>query len=101
MTSNVASHVLMGATAMGSLVAALFFCKFWRQTRDRFFLFFAISFGLDAANRLVLGLTTPSDEFEPFFYLGRLLTFALIIAAIVQKNRPSRLDVMPPSTNLK
>jgi hypothetical protein len=29
-----------------------------------------------------------SDEAEPLFYLARLVTFALIIVAIIQKNRP-------------
>jgi len=34
----------------------------------------------------------PSDELEPFYYVARLLMFGLIIAAIIQKNRPQRLD---------
>jgi hypothetical protein len=36
------------------------------------------------------GTTHFSDESEPLLYVPRLLTFALIILAIVQKNRPSR-----------
>jgi hypothetical protein len=31
-----------------------------------------------------------SDEAEPLFYLARLVTFGLIIVAIIQKNRPGR-----------
>jgi Family of unknown function (DUF5985) len=58
------------------------------QRPDNFFLLFAVAFGLDAETRLLLGLTQVSDEAEPFFYLGRLVTFGLIIAAIIQKNRP-------------
>jgi hypothetical protein len=88
--SESVSSVLMGAVAMASFVAALFFLRFWQQTRDAFFLLFSVAFGLDAATRLALGLTHPSDEVEPLFYLARLVTFGLIIAAIVQKNRPSR-----------
>ncbi|HVM83720.1 MAG TPA: DUF5985 family protein [Candidatus Binatia bacterium] len=80
------SSVLMGAVAMASFVAMLFFLRFWRQTRDRLFLFFALAFGLDAVMRLVLGLGTVSSETEPLIYLTRLVTFALIIAAIVVKN---------------
>ena len=30
--------VMLGAIAMASLVAALFFLRFWKNTRDRFFL---------------------------------------------------------------
>jgi uncharacterized membrane protein HdeD (DUF308 family) len=87
------NSVLLGAVAMASLVAALFFLKFWRQTRDALFLLFAIAFGVDAAMRLVLGLSHVTAEQEPFFYMARLATFGLIIVAIVQKNRlkkPSR-----------
>ena len=34
------TSVLMGAVAMASFVATLFFFRFWRQTRDSFFLLF-------------------------------------------------------------
>ena len=76
---------ILGATALASLVAALFFLRFWRDTRDRFFFFFAIAFGVDTLHRVVLALTPVSQEQEPFFYVGRLVTFGLIIAAIVDK----------------
>lgn len=82
--------VLMGAVAMASFVASLFFLRFWRQTRDRFFLLFSIAFAFDAVFRFALGLIQPPSEAEPLFYLARLLTFALIIAAIVDKNSPNR-----------
>ena len=81
------SSLLSGAVAMASFAATLFFLKFWRQTLDRFFLLFALAFALDAATRLALGLTSISAEIEPIFYITRLLTYALIIAAIVVKNR--------------
>ena len=82
--------LLLGAAAMASLLAALFFLKFWRQTRDGLFLLFAIAFGVDAAMRLLLGLSHITAEQEPFFYMARLATFGLIIVAIVQKNRPRK-----------
>jgi hypothetical protein len=37
---------------------------------------------------VALGLTAGSPEQEPFFYGVRLVTYVLIIAAIVDKNRP-------------
>ena len=88
--SGTASSLLMGAVAMASFVAMLFFLRHWWQTRDSFFLFFAISFGLDAATRAVLGLWRLAEDTEPLVYLARLVTFGLIIAAIVEKNRPTR-----------
>ena len=81
------NNVVLGAAAMGSTVAALFFLRFWRQTHDRLFLMFAVAFLVDAVMRVVLAVTELPNEQEPFFYLGRLLTFILIVVAIVDKNR--------------
>jgi hypothetical protein len=80
------SNVILGAISMASLVAAMFFLRFWRDTHDRFFLLFAVAFALDAVTRLTLGLIDVSAEHEPFFYLARLVTFALILIAIIDKN---------------
>jgi len=88
--SNFAS-VLNGAVAMASFVAVLFFLRFWRQTQDSFFLFFAFAFAVDAAMRLVLGLGHLSEETEPLIYIARALSFASIIIAIIRKNRPGRV----------
>lgn len=79
-----------GAVAMASFVAALFFLRFWRQTRDRFFLLFAIAFAVDALSRISLGLVHAPDESEPLYYLPRLVMFGIIIVAIVLKNRPAK-----------
>ncbi|HEY8194478.1 MAG TPA: DUF5985 family protein [Hyphomicrobium sp.] len=84
------NSVMLGAAAMASCVAAIFFLRFWRQSRDTLFLCFAIAFAIDAATRLMLGLGHVSDEQQPFFYLARLAAFCLIIFAIVQKNWPRR-----------
>lgn len=81
-----AASVLMGAVAMASFVAMLFFLNFWRHTRDSFFLFFGTAFGIDAITRFALGLTQVSAEAEPLVYLARLVMFGLIIFAIIQKN---------------
>jgi uncharacterized membrane protein HdeD (DUF308 family) len=87
--SNVGS-VLMGAVAMASFVATVFFLRFWRQTRDVLFLLFAIAFGVDAMTRFILGLIHPTDETEPLFYAARFITFMLIAVGIILKNRPER-----------
>lgn len=84
--------VLMGAVAMASFVATLFFLRFWRRTGDSLFLLFALAFGVDAALRFVLGSGSVSTEFEPLFYVGRIVTFGLIIVAIVNKNRSANAD---------
>jgi hypothetical protein len=79
--------IMLGAVAMASSIAALFFLRFWRQTRDPLFLLFSLAFAVDAVTRLILGLGNVSDEHAPFFYFGRLITFALIAVAIINKNR--------------
>lgn len=84
------SAVLQGAVGMASGVAALFFLRFWRQTRDSFFLFFAAAFAIDALARFVLGFAELSEETQPLVYGARLITFGLIIIGIIRKNRPSR-----------
>ena len=82
--------LISGAVVMASLVAALFFLRFWRQTRDRFFLLFSLAFVLDALTRLVLALSDIPNELEPFYYLARLAMFGLILVAIIDKNRTAR-----------
>ncbi len=87
------NQLLLGAISMSFLTIAVFFLRFWRRTRDRFFLFFAVAFGLEAVNRAVLGFYLSSSENEPFFYLIRLISFLLILVAIIDKNRTSGPDV--------
>jgi hypothetical protein len=89
---NSLTSILIGATTMASLVVTLLFVRFWRQTRDSLFLWFATAFATDAATRLLEGLSHVSDQTGPLFYIPRLVTFALIIAAIIQKNRPTQRD---------
>lgn len=86
------NQMLMGAIAVASLVAGLFFFRFWRHTRDLFFLFFALSFWIEAANRAALGLLVGANEDGVLFYSVRLVAYGLILAAIWHKNRPQNRD---------
>jgi hypothetical protein len=88
MTMGSAGSVLMGAVAMASLVATLFFLRAWRRTRDALFALFALAFAVDAVTRFTIGLMQPGDHTETFFYIGRLVTYALIAGGIAIKNRP-------------
>jgi hypothetical protein len=78
---------LLGFIAACSCVATLFFLKFWKSTGDRFFLFFAGAFGIEAVSRLGLCLTHPQLEDFPTFYILRLSSFSLILLAIINKNK--------------
>jgi len=78
----------MGAIAMACFVAGLFFMRFWHDTRDRLFLIFALAFWLLGLTRLLLALTDTQSETHTYLYFLRLAAFALILVAIVDKNRP-------------
>lgn len=79
-------RMILGAVAMASLVAAMFFLRFWKHTRDTFFLWFAVSFAIEGINRAALGMSADPNEGQPFFYLIRFLSYLLIVIAIVCKN---------------
>jgi uncharacterized membrane protein HdeD (DUF308 family) len=77
---------LLGVTATSSIIAGLFFLKFWRKTHDSFFLAFAASFIIEGFNRSAVLLTVKPNEGNPWTYLVRLLSFLLILVAILRKN---------------
>jgi hypothetical protein len=83
------SAIMAGAIAMGYAVAALFFLRFWRDTRDRLFAVFAAAFFMLGGQRLLLATTTVEAESRTGLYLIRLAAFVLILLAIVGKNRRS------------
>lgn len=82
--------LITGAISMASLIIALFFLRFWRNTRDRFFLWFALSFGIEGVHRIVSTLMLDENEDSPLHYLVRLLAYGLILWAILEKNLPAR-----------
>lgn len=91
--------LLLGAIAMASLTVGLFFLRFWRDTRDRLFLFFAMSFLLEGLNRAALGLSRNPNEDQPFFYFVRFLSYVLILIAIVNKNWKKSIQSKPKPNN--
>jgi hypothetical protein len=81
------SLMMIGAIAALSFVIGSFFMRFWRVTGDRFFLLFGLSFWLEGINRVLLGALPAWREDTPSYYLVRLLAYALILYAIIDKNR--------------
>lgn len=76
---------LNGATTVSFLIAGLFFYRFWRETLDRLFLLFSISFCLQGSVRFALTLVGEPED-RVYLYLARLVAFLLILIAIVMKN---------------
>ena len=81
----------LGCLVMATVIAGLFFLRFWRRTRDRLFALFAIAFWMMGLNWLLLAFTNPAAETQrAAVYLVRLLAFILILMAIIDKNRRHR-----------
>ncbi|MEZ0242760.1 MAG: DUF5985 family protein [Sphingomonas sp.] len=77
---------LSGAITMGFFVAGLFFLRFWKRTRDRLFIAFALAFWLLGFSQALLALASITVETRSWVYLLRLGAFLLIIVSIWRKN---------------
>lgn len=80
---------MSGAAALGFFVCGLFFLRFWRRIRDPLFLAFAAAFALLGTGQSILALANIPTEERGSIYLFRLAAFALILFAILKKNRAS------------
>lgn len=78
--------VVLGALAMGFAVAGLFFLRFWRETHERLFGYFAIALFVLSANRVGFALFADHDRRGDYLYWIRLIAFVIILCAIVDKN---------------
>lgn len=81
---------LWGTLTMACFVTGLFFFRFWRSSRDRFFVFFSWAFWLLGLNWIVLAVIPWEEETRHRAYVVRLLAFVLILAGIIDKNRRAR-----------
>jgi hypothetical protein len=89
------SSFLSGIGMATFVTSGIFFIKFWKAARDRFFLFFAIACFLIASERVGLLLVdgaetwtpTPQSEAGSWVYLLRFLGYLMIVIAIIDKNR--------------
>jgi hypothetical protein len=80
------THFISGLVAMGFLVGAGFFLRFWRRTKDGLFAAFALAFFLLALSQtLGAWLNLPFEE-RTWLFLIRFAAFSLIIGAILRKN---------------
>lgn len=93
------NNFIDGVVMTAFCISGLFFLRFWRKSRDRFFLLFALSFWIMGINRLFMVLIvsdrTVPNENHAGLYVIRLIAFAIVILAIIDKNRGSRSSVPP------
>lgn len=76
-----------GLIVMADMVAALFFGRFYRDSRDRLFLWFAAGFVLLGVQRSLLAMADMFAIDPLWYYVIRLAAFLLFLAAIIDKNR--------------
>ena len=88
---------LGGMLAMGYLVAAIFFLRYWRRTRERLFASFATALFILALQRALLAANFAIIEDDTWYYGLRLLAFVIILWAIVDQNRAAldKIGAMP------
>jgi hypothetical protein len=78
---------IAGTLVMASFVIGLRFLKFWKLSKDRFFIWFAVAFWVFAAGWIIRALVPSVPEHGHWAYVPRLLAFLMIIVAILDKNR--------------
>lgn len=74
---------MSGAIAMGYLTVAVFFLQYWRETRDRLFIFFTIGFLVLAAQRVLFAVFF--GEADAITFGLRLTGYLCILAGIIER----------------
>jgi hypothetical protein len=94
MDSLSAIHFLSGITFITFAASGIFFLKFYRTSRDPFYLYFCLACWLLSIERVaILIFIVPANaggENVLWVYLIRLIAFSMIMIAIINKNRNRR-----------
>lgn len=84
------TQFLWGALSVTCFIVGLHFLKFWRQSRERLFLSFALSFWVMGLSWVALAVLDVHDESRRYVYLARLVAFSLLLVGIIERNRRPR-----------
>ena len=74
-----------GAIAMGYLVVSLFFISYWRETRQRLFVYFTTGFLILSVHRSIWALTFGDATWDQFSLALRLVGYLVILAGIIDR----------------
>jgi hypothetical protein len=77
---------LQGSIAAFLLICGLMFLRFWRDSRDELFVYFAAAFFIMAVNRIAVVLLGAPTEVRGYIYIIRMTAFLLIAIGIWRKN---------------
>jgi hypothetical protein len=81
---------LSGGVTMALFIAALFFFRFWRKTRNGLFMSFGFAFLLLASSQTIVTLLRVDEDRSPYAYIPRVAGYMVILYAIVRTNVPGR-----------
>lgn len=101
---NPISHPLMdifllGVVTAAYLLAALYFLRFWRSTRDSLFLAFAVFFGIQGGSSMFIVSLSHPNEGSLWIGLVRLLSILAVLGAILWKNVGKRQAAVASARN--
>ncbi len=85
-THPLADAFLLGFIASCSLVATIFFLRYWRDARDPLFLAFAAFFGIQGIVYSAFLLLSRPNEGNVWLFLLRLISVLCVLGAIFWKN---------------
>ncbi|MFZ5894647.1 MAG: DUF5985 family protein [Myxococcota bacterium] len=78
---------LRGAIAMSCLVSALFFLRFWRDSRERLMLTLACAFLILGGSWTLLATNLWDEETDAHIFAFRALAFGIIALGVLRKNQ--------------
>jgi hypothetical protein len=78
---------IAGTLVMATFAIGVHFLKFWRLSKDRFFIWFAIAFWVFGLGWIIRVFQPGVPEHGHWGYVPRLVAFLMIIFAILDKNR--------------
>jgi hypothetical protein len=78
---------LQTVSATAAWICSAIFLRYWRESRDPLFAYFALAFMLMGLSWAILSVFSPMGDASPYVYGLRLIAFLLIIVAVVVKNR--------------
>ena len=83
-------YYMWGVLATSCLVVAMFFLHYWRDSRERLFMFFSAAFALMAVQWTASALSGTDEKHHAYLLILRILAFLCIIAGIMDRNRKDR-----------
>ena len=81
------NNFLSGVLASACLMIALTFLRFYVKSRDRLFLCFSFAFLVFAVERVFISMKHFPDERGGEVIVMRLISFLIILWAIIDKNK--------------